>query len=233
MQFETITYQEQLSFRLSTRRYTAVYHQEGCGLAALFDADGSDWISYRPSGGEYGHYRGIPNMGLDAFGHPGYAFGATTMVSLQTAERMQLFSSSADGRWQTVWDFYPQKLVQTITAVAAPYWWLYEGTVGGRFQPERQHLILPDGQIHPASQRYTANAEAKRSVTFVDPASGRGLQLTAHTPEPTVDLYWPMGGDGGMTVWGFGRHDDETGPHPHLTQTPATFSVAFVEKDEG
>lgn len=233
MTLDELIYQEQPSFRVRTASYTAVYHQEGCGFAALIDRDGSDWISYRPTGGEYGHYRGIPNMGLAAFGHPGYAFGATTVVQQQTADQVQLVSRSAEGAWQTVWDFYPEKIVQTITAVAAPYWWLYEGTVGGQFQPDQQHLILPNGQTHPASQRYTANANAARSVTFVDPASGRGLQLTAHTPEPTVDLYWPMGGHGGMTVWGFGRHDDETGPHAHLTQTPATFSLAFVDQAEG
>jgi predicted dehydrogenase len=37
-----------------------------------------------------------------------------------------------------------------------------------------------------------------------------------------MDVYWPMGGEGGMTVFGFGR-DDLNGPHARLRKTPAVF----------
>lgn len=229
MNIEEITYQEQASFRITTSSYTAVYHREGCGFAGLWDKNGQDWITYRPTGGEYGHYRGIPNMGFNAFGHPGYDSGATTMVNKATSDCIELLSASADGSWQTSWVFFPERIAQTITAVAAPYWWLYEGTPGGHFRPETQYALLSTGEKLPCNQRYASPVNEARSVCFVDPESKRGLRLTAHTPEPTVDVYWPMGGDGGMTVWGFGRHDDEDGVHSHLTETPATFSVAFEE----
>lgn len=223
-------YQGQYAYHLQTLTYTAIYHSEGCGFAALYDRDGYDWIGYRPIGGEYGHYRGIPNMGMNTFGHPGYAFGAETTVMTVTSDRIRLRSSSPDRKWDVAWDFYPERIVQTIHAVGATYWWLYEGTPGGYFRPDVQYLLLPNGECWPCSRRYAAETEAGRTVCFVDPHTGRGLQLTAHTPEPTVDLYWPMGGEGGMTVWGFGRHDDDLGPHAHLNETPASFSIAFVEQ---
>lgn len=222
-------FQGQTAYRIEAPDYTAIYHREGCGFAALFDRDGNDWIGYRPTGGEYGHYRGIPNMGMNAFGHPGYAFGAATTVVTTAADRIRLHSSSANGKWDVVWDIYPGRIVQTIQAVGAAYWWLYEGTPGGHFRPDVQYVLLPNGESWPCSRRYAAETSEVRTICFVDPHTRRGLQLTAHTPEPTVDLYWPMGGEGGMTVWGFGRHDDDQGPHARLNETPASFSIAFVE----
>ncbi|MBI1294344.1 hypothetical protein GC175_05230 [bacterium] len=209
--------------------YSAVYHREGCGFVGLWDRDGNDWITYRPTGGEYGHYRGIPNMGYNSFGHPGYAFGARTTVLSAGPAAIPLLSESADGAWRTTWDFFPDRMVQVIETVGGLYWWLYEGTPGGHFRPDSQYALLSDGTILPCAQRYAAPAKTARHVCFVDPSTRRCLRLSALTPEPTVDIYWPMGGEGGMTVWGFGRHDHQ-GPHAHLQQTPAIFSVAFVEE---
>lgn len=229
MNLDELVYQEQTSLRISTAAYTAVYHLEGCGLAGLWDRDGKDWITYRPSGGEYGHYRGIPNMGLNSFGHPGYAFGATTTIMTATDKHLQLESTSADGAWRTRWDFHPDHADHQVLAAATNYWWLYEGTPGGYFRPGVQYMLLPDGSRHPCNTRYAASVSDARTVMFVDPETQRGLEIAAHTPESTRDLYWPMGGEGGMTVWGFGRYDDEAGVHPLLQQVPAWFSFRFVE----
>lgn len=230
----TEEYQGQESFRILAPDCAYIYHREGCGFAALFDRDGNDWISYRPTGGEYGHFRGIPNMGYNAFGHPGYAWGATSDAALLSPGHARISSHSADGEWRVRWDIYPEGAVQTIEAIGQPYWWLYEGTPGGHFRPEVNYRLLPDGARLPCTPREYHPATGPRWIGFGDPASTRMLLLAAHTAEPpdnpVTDAYWPMGGAGGMTVFGFGREDRPL--RPHLTVTPASFSFALLDSEE-
>ncbi len=237
---DTVPHQGQPSFRVETPACTYLYHIEGCGFASLLDRDGRDWISYRPEGGEYGHYRGIPNMGWNVFGHPGYEMGASSKVEQIKDDHVRIRSRSADEAWRTYWDIFSTHATQTIETIGRSYWWLYEGTPGGRFRPDEHFLLLPDGTRHPCSTRDLRNTEtrqqAPRWIAFGDPALGRALLLCAHDAEETVDNYWPMDRDklkkeGGMTVFGFGR-DDLDGPCPHLTQTPARFSFALVESED-
>jgi hypothetical protein len=224
-------YQGQESLRITTPACTYLYHREGCGFAALLDRDGADWISYRPDGGEFGHYRGLPNMGLNAFGHPGYTTGASSTVEALGDAHVRIRSRSADHCWRTQWDIDAECAIQTVEAVARPYWWLFEGTPAGRFQPNIQYRLLPNGERIACSERDFRPGSAARWTAFVDPDCGRSLLVCAHTPERTMDIYWPMGGEGGMTVFGFGR-DDLNGPHPRLLTTPALFSFALVESIE-
>ncbi len=232
---DTVPHQGQPSFRIETPACTYLYHIEGCGFASLLDRDGHDWISYRPTGGEYGHYRGIPNMGWNVFGHPGYDMGAQSEIEQLGPDHVRIRSWSADRTWQTHWDIFSTHATQTIEAIGRSYWWLYEGTPGGRFRPDENYLLLPDGTRYPCSTRDLRNTEitqpAPRWVAFGDPVTERTILLMAHDTEPTVDQYWPMGGEGGMTVFGFGR-DDLDGPHPHMTKTPTHFSFALVESEK-
>ena len=227
----TEQYQGQESFRITTPDCTYLYHREGCGFAALFDRDGNDWISYRPTGGEYGHYRGIPNMGYNAFGHPGYEYGARSSLEIATEKHVRIASSSTEDDWRCHWDIYPEGAVQTIETVSKPYWWLYEGTPGGRFQPDANYRLLPDGCRLSCNERDYRPAIDVRWIGFGDPGCGRLLLLGAHTAEVVTDAFWPMGGEGGMTVFGFGR-EDRDGLHPHLTVTPARFSFALLESED-
>lgn len=230
-------YQGQESWRIALPAVTYLYHQEGCGFAALFDADGNDWISYRPSGGEYGHYRGIPNMGYNAFGHPGYDRGAQSTLTQVSPAHVRITSVSADGAWRCRWDLHPEGAVQTVEATPVPYWWLYEGTPGGHFRPQENYRLLPGGERLPCDVRDYRPAASPRWIGFGDPACaptaavGRLLLLCAHTPEAVIDAYWPMGGEGGMTVFGFGR-EERGGLKPHLTATPAHFSFALLETED-
>lgn len=224
-------YQGQDSWRVTTPGAVYLYHKEGCGFAALFDTDGNDWISYRPEGGEYGHYRGIPNMGYNAFGHPGYDRGAQSTLTELSPTHVRITSVSADGAWRCQWNIHPEGAVHTIEATPVPYWWLYEGTPGGHFRPQTNYRLLPGGERLPCDVRDYRPATAARWIGFGDPACGRLLLLCAHTPEAVTDAYWPMGGEGGMTVFGFGR-EDRDGLNPHLTTVPAHFSFALVESEE-
>lgn len=229
--FASEMYQGQESVRILTPVCTYIYHLEGCGFAALLDRDGNDWISYRPTGGEYGHYRGIPNMGLNVFGHPGYAYGAQSSVERIAEDHLSITSHSVDGAWRTRWDIHAEGAIQTVEAVDKPYWWLYEGTPGSHFRPDVNYRLLPDGTRLPCNMRDYHPATSPRWIGFGDPACGRLLLLCAHTPETVTDAFWPMGGEGGMTVFGFGR-EDRGGLRPHLTATPACFSFALLDSED-
>ena len=222
-------YQGQESFRIAMPDCTYIYHRQGCGFAALIDRDGNDWISYRPEGGERGHFRGIPNMALDTFGHPGYAYGAASECEQLSATHVRITSRSLDDRWRVRWDLHPEGAIQSVESADRPYWWLYEGTPGGHFRPEINYRMQADGRRQPCTSVGTASAQDPRWVAFGDPACGRLLILGAHTPEAVTDTYWPKGGEGGMTVFGFGREDEPR--HAQLAAVPAHFSFALVDSE--
>ena len=56
--------EEQESFRVETPLATWFYHRRGAGFSSLEDADGNDWIGFRPDGGSAGNFRGIPTSFL-------------------------------------------------------------------------------------------------------------------------------------------------------------------------
>ena len=136
------------SFIITSQSAGYVYHKEGCGFARLVDSEGADWISYKPEGGEFGHFRGIPNMGLDSFGHPGYRFSAKSHLLLAESDHVQIESYSADKSWHCTWDIFPEFALHTILKIPQPYWWLYEGTPNGFMKPKKQKLMLSNGEIH-------------------------------------------------------------------------------------
>lgn len=214
------------SFIICTHSTCYVYHKEGCGFASLIDRDKKDWISYKPTGGEYGHYRGIPNMGFESFGHPGYAFSAKSRVLISEPDHIRIASHSVDKQWACDWDIFPEFALHTVVKTPQPYWWLYEGTPDGHLRPDQQHLMLSSGEIYPCSAAFEIKVSAQRWVCFVNNDKSRGLLLVSHSTEPSIDCYWQMGGEGGMTVFGFGRTDNPL--IAHLT-APAQYSVSLIE----
>ena len=73
-------------FKVVTDSATYYFDKAGAGFTSLVDTEGNDWIDFHPEGtagvpnGQSGWYRGIPNMGLSVFGHPGYT-GATSTTA--------------------------------------------------------------------------------------------------------------------------------------------------------
>lgn len=220
----------QESFRIRNGVITYVYHMEGCGFASLLDRDGNDWLSFGPADGAFGLARGIPNMARDIFGHPGYRSGASTTLQALTPTHVRLLSRSIDGCWQVRWDLQPLGAVQTIERTGGRYWWLYEGTPGGSFRPQQQFRLYPDGEKASCADRNHRRGRDPRWVAFCDPATDRMILVAAHTRSRTIDCYRPMGGDGGMTVFGFGRDDRfRVVQRPLFRNVPQVFSFALID----
>lgn len=227
---DTVNHSGQESFRIRNDLVTYVYHLEGSGFASLIDRDGNDWLSFGPAVGAFGLGRGIPNMARDIFGHPGYSFGASTTLEVVTPSHVRLVSRSADGCWQVRWDLDPRGAVQTIERTGGRYWWLYEGTPGGYFRPHQQFRLYAGGKSASCSSRDHRRGRGPRWVAFCDPATDRMILVAAHDNSPTIDCYRPMGGDGGMTVFGFGRDDRfRVFQRPLLRGAPRVFSFALID----
>jgi hypothetical protein len=230
---ETGVYQGDEAFRISTPVATYYYHKHGSGFAGMMDRDGNDWISYRPEGGPKGHYRGIPNIAPAGF-HPGPGErNRPSRVSAQGPLRVRIFSETKDGRWALHWDIYPWYATMTLLRKGPePYWILYEGTPGGEFDLHDYWVDSSGRRFETPPYQGVQNAwhgdlPDPEWVYFGDARLDRVLFLLLHEKEPVIDEFWHFG-EGGMTVFGFGRGPKAEG-WQRLQRAPARFTIGFVE----
>jgi hypothetical protein len=246
-------------FKVATERATYFYDKSGAGFTSLLDRDGIDWISFRPegtpgvAGGQWGWFRGIPNLARGAFGHPGYT-GAVSATADPTG--VPLPSATVRSRkegWRVSWEFRPSFARLTVLSAPSRYWLLYEGTPGGELKDD--HLCgRSDGWLASCSipwQQDVVNSSGVATgmewVYFADAATGRSLVLL-HDDDDITDSYRGMEG---MTVFGFGRalppqsrwrralrwamrrtptRPESSGPGSGLLdKVPSTLIIGFVE----
>ncbi|MBT4822595.1 MAG: PQQ-binding-like beta-propeller repeat protein [Lentisphaerae bacterium] len=230
---ELADWQGQPSYRIETEMGTAVYHRQGAGFASLLDRDGNDWISFRPTGGAAGSYRGIPNLPIQAGGfHPG-ATTCKTTAGTSTPDRVVLNSRTDDGKWSGRWTIMSEIAVFDLAQTALPYWFLYEGTPGGTYDETQTWMMDSTGRRQYGTKRWERRLPEPRWLCFGTNTSPRVLFLADLTPRPreTTDSFWSM--QKNMTVFGFGRAlSRNEGRWHHLKQTPARFAVGFVESTD-
>jgi len=221
----------QESFRIDTPNATYYYHRFGAGFASIEDTDGRDWLGYRPGGGSAGEYRGIPNMGYpEGYCHPGKNESDSVLLSCGPV-RVSIRSASRDGNWACRWDIFPRFARMTVMKTSHLYWFLYEGTPGGRLDPDTDFCIRPGaggGIRTPASESWVGDLASHVGfgewVCFGD--GGMVLYLAHHEDDGEIDSYYPMNGE--MTVFGFGRKKLEK----YMTRLPARFTLGFCGSDD-
>ncbi|MCI0418757.1 MAG: hypothetical protein L0387_16255 [Acidobacteria bacterium] len=225
---ETLLYEGQETFKISTRSATYFYHKDGAGLASMLDKDGNDWISYHPGGRSAGEFRGIPNLG--DFAHPGYSGdkGARTQVLHQGPLKMTVTSENSAKTWVTRWEFYPDYARMTVLKNETPYWFLYEGTPGGKLDEETDFHVLSDGLRRSNKEHWSGDILGPEWIYFGDGRLKRMLYLVNHQDDDATDQFWPM--EGNMTVFGFGRQYRCCGRY--LSAAPASFTIGFGEDSE-
>jgi hypothetical protein len=234
-------------FKVETPTATYLYGKRGAGFASILDREGRDWISYRPGGNARGEYRGLPKCGQPTkYFHCGYGYGQyptdnpfTSRVAIREDDHIRIDSETRDGKSSCAWDFYPDHATMTLLRIAQPtYWFLYEGTPGGKLDPEGDFILRPDGRKTSLDEPW---AQVVPWACFGAAETPIGLVLINHRePEPgEMDSYvsWPFRreGDGSfrdMTVFGFGRKGyRELVEHvPDLKGLPARFTIGFVER---
>ena len=234
-------------FKVETPTATYLYGKRGAGFASIIDKDGHDWVSYRPGGKANGEYRGLPKCGQPTkFFHCGYGYGQyptdnpfTSRVTVRETDHVRIESETRDGRSACAWDFYPDHATLTLLRIGQPtYWFLYEGTPGGKLDAGRDFVIRPDGTKTTLDEPWS---QVVPWVCFGAAETQIGFVLINHQrPEPAeVDSYvsWPFQKDADgsfqdMTVFGFGRKGyKELVEHvPDLKRLPARFSIAFIDR---
>jgi hypothetical protein len=234
-------------FKVQTPTATYLYGKRGAGFASILDKDGRDWVSYRPGGQARGEYRGLPKCGQPTkFFHCGYGSGQyktdnpfTSRVTIREAKHARLESETGDGMSACAWDFYPDHATLTLLRIGQPtYWFLYEGTPGGKLDAKEDFVIRPDGTRTALAEPWS---QVVPWVCFGAVETPVGLVLVNHRdPEPgEMDSYvaWPFrkendGSFQNMTVFGFGRKGyKELVEHvPDLKKLPARFSIGFIER---
>jgi hypothetical protein len=231
-----VEHEDQESFKVSTPRATYYYHKRGAGFASMEDVEGKDWLSYNPgvgptsNSGSGGKYRGTPNMGHpEGYCHPGSDKSKSRLLA-DGPIKVTIESRSDDGKWASRWDIFPTYARMTVLKVSHPYWFLYEGTPGGKLDEESDYCVRADGTRTLAGERWdgdiSADGEAGEWLCFGDPAVNRVIFLVHHEDDDKIDSYWPMNRE--MTVFGFGRK----GIEKFMTAVPAHFTVGFCEDDD-
>jgi hypothetical protein len=224
-----VEYQGEDSFKIETPTATYYYHKKGGGFASIIDPNGNDWISYHPGGESAGEYRGIPNLvHPEGYFHPGGEKCVSKLVA-NGPLKATIYSESLDGKWACKWDTFPTYARLTVLKAGHEYWFLYEGTPGGKLE-EKKDVVMRPGEktIHEtaASVKWDGDIESVYGgewIFFVD--GPRSLYIVHHEDDYCVDSYWPMRGE--MNVFGFGRKD----LNKYMTRTPAHFTLGFVKND--
>ena len=215
-------YEEKPHFVVTTKSATYYYDIEGGGFSRIIDTDGNDWISYkRHPWGEYpasaaSAYRGLPNSVWqgddDGAGHPGHA-KCTSHV-----QGNKIFTESLSGKWVWSWTFFDDyaRLEILETDPDRRYWFLYEGTPAGRFDPAGSYFGTSNGG--PQAEIYDYYKNTILADTFQWMYAGyeevdRVLYMLQLQDDELTDIISYLGNsqDGvnsrdGMTVFGFGRN---------------------------
>ena len=215
-------------FKIVTDSATYYYDKAGAGFTSMLDKDGTDWINFHPTGGSAGSYRGIPNMGLNAFGHPGYTGATSTTPDQKGVPLSKATINSTKGSWSVTWEFFSTYAKMTVHSVGANYWYLYEGTPGGAVGSD-DVCWRSNGQWSSCATSWNGDiantsgvATGAEWVYFADGVKDRSLFLI-HDDDSLNEEYWMM--EGNMTVFGFGR----SGTTGLLSQVPATLVIGFAE----
>jgi len=218
--------EDQNSYRIETEQGDYYYQKLGASISSLVDQAGNDWINYKPTGGAGGSYRGVPNM-IHPEGkfHPGNTDSTSTILT-QGPLKITIKSTTNDGKWEALWEFFPEYVRMTLLKHGHDYWFLYEGTPGGTLDRATDFVVRSDGTQTLAAVSWDANLVGPKWAYFADPMVNRSFFVASHQEGAQIDSYYPMTeAAGSMTVFGFGRR----GLEKFLTATPSRFTIGLMD----
>ena len=176
-----------LVVQTATAKY--FYGKRGAGFAKILDPEGHDWISYQHGQQSKGEYRGLPKFGQPVkYFHCGYGFGQysnnnpfRTSFHQVSPEHVRVDSETQNGDAACTWDFFPTHATVTLKRIPGDrYWFLYEGTPGGRLD------INTDLSIRPSGKKLPPGGAVDRCCSLDDLRSG-GVTVRAAVREPSVE----------------------------------------------
>lgn len=233
------------AIKITTKAATYFFQTEAGGFSSILDKDGNDWVSWRDSGEDTypasaaADYRGLPNMvhGTKNSGttHPGFTNCTTKIIDNKTIE-----SKSKDREWAFRYTFYDDcvKIEVTQKPDAQAHWFLFEGTVGGKYDPENELWGNDVDGLRtdkPDFQKTEGVTGKWQWAYFGDKDSERTFFVHQKNKDKLDDIFGYLGNTkeksinspDGMIVFGFGR-GKQTKP---LITDKSTFYVGFVEEN--
>lgn len=237
------SYEDREHFVVSTSKATYWYDKDGGGLSRLIDPNGADWIGFKiEPWGDYPQaaasaFRGIPNIVYGAeeggAGHPGHD------QCTSTAAANSITTQSLSGQWKWKWQFKQDYARLDISDVGpSPYWFLYEGTPGGKFEPGENYF---GNNLHPTpvfdQPDFYEGSEIFENwdwAYFGHRDSPYVLLIIDLTKNDKEDTFSYLGNselgtrsEDGMVVYGFGRAENAT---PLLKQ-PSSYIITLLRID--
>jgi len=236
------TYEDRPHYIITTK--TAIFYldSKGGGFSRLLDSEGNDWIGFKKQPwGKYPEsaasaFRGMPNLvhgGEDSgAGHPGHDKCVSKILDSQT-----IVVESLSGLWQWQYTFFDDYVQLSVlkTDPERKYWFLYEGTPGGRYDPSSctygtnlsgPHTDAPD---YYKQEPKTGNFDW---VYFSHIEKKNTLFIAQQQKDALPDTFSYLGNSkagvassDGMTVMGFGR-DAKTQPY---LSGKTSFIIGFFE----
>lgn len=242
---EETQYEGRKHILVKTEALDYYYDVKGGGFSRIMDREGNDWVTFRMDPwGQYpasaaSSFRGLPNLVFqgedDGAGHPGHD-KCTSRV-----EGNSIITESLSGLWQWTWEFHDDHAVLSIqkTDPGRSYWFLYEGTPGGIFDPNSSYFGTDKGGPFPGGHdyykgdilwdhfqwMYTGTRQSPGTLFMVQKEADELMDMISFLGNSAEGLDSPDG----MTVFGFGRED---GAKP-LIQDSQKFVVGlYPEKIE-
>jgi hypothetical protein len=228
VQITEADYEGRPQFKVLTPSATWFLDRAAGGVSRLLDRDGRDWISFRkeplsefPDSAGAG-YRGIPNLVFgkgnpDAgAGHPGFDQCDSTIIASNVIRTV-----SRSGRWAWTWTFGEDttRMRMERAPTNSNWWFLYEGTVGGRWSPDTHYWGTDLGGPNRERPDLKRQLFGKwRWAYFGDAVSPRVLFIAQTPPDDLPDTLWYLGAENGgaltstngMIVFGLGRGPNTT-----------------------
>jgi len=238
---EESTYADRPHYTIKTPVAIYFYDRAGGGFSRIIDPYGNDWIGFQPDTAAYPaaaatSYRGLPNLVFkgenDGAGHPGFDRCESGKV-----DSTSILTTTKDGKWQWRWTFFPTYARLSIEKVETDrtYWFLYEGTPGGAFQPSRQYWgTNSTGLRIDQPDYYQGKIESGywQWAYFGREGVNRIFFVAQQIPDRAKDIFGYLGNtekgisaDDGMVVFGFGRNPQTES----LLTTPQKFFIGFLE----
>lgn len=234
-----IYFEKRPHFKVSTEQLEYYYDIKGGGFSRIIDNEGNDWINFKTEPwGIYpasaaSSFRGMPNLVFgnsdDGAGHPGHE-KCTSRV-----EEGKIITESLSGLWKWSWEFFDDHAILKIlkTDPERKYWFLYEGTPGGSFQPEQSYFGTSSRGPSQGGYDYISGDILWDNFQWMYVGTNRAkacLYMVQVQNDGQKDMISFLGNSeagleskDGMAVFGFGRDE---GAKP-LISGPETFIIGI------
>lgn len=227
IEIEAVNYKNTTHFKINTSAATYYLEQQSGGFSSIIDDEGNDWVNYRKSEevtvpkSADSDFRGLPNLlhggEQSGIGHPGF-----DMCQCEPASKNQITCESNNGNYAFTYTFFDEYVALEVNKADPErnYWFLYEGTPGGNFDPQTDIWGTPAGIRHdkPDFLKGGTVEDNWEWVFFGDEKAENTFYLVHLTADDKPDVMGYMGNteagidsEDGMVVFGFGR-DRKTTP---------------------